>query len=57
MKGLGIPDLHSHHKGDEHIEVYIVVPEKLTAKQKKLLEDFEKEEKSSKRGMFKGMFG
>lgn len=55
MRGLGIPDLHSHHKGDENIEVFIAVPEKLTAKQKKLLEDFEKE--SGKKGMFKGMFG
>ena len=54
MKGLGIPDLHSHHKGDENIEVYIEVPEKLTSKQKKLLEEFEKEEKHSKKGMFKG---
>lgn len=54
MKGLGIPDLHSHHKGDEHIEVFIAVPEKLTAKQKKLLEEFEKE--GGKKGMFKGMF-
>ena len=55
MKGLGIPDLHSHHKGDEHIEVFISVPEKLTAKQKKLLEEFEKE--ADKKGLFKGVFG
>ena len=55
MKGLGIPDLHSHHTGDEHIDVYIVVPEKLTKKQKQLLEEFEKE--SGKKGLFKGVFG
>ncbi|MBI2659807.1 molecular chaperone DnaJ [Candidatus Woesearchaeota archaeon] len=55
MKGIGIPDLHSHHKGDEHIEVYITVPEKLNGKQKKLLEDFEKE--NGKKGLFKGVFG
>ena len=54
MKGLGIPDLHSRHAGDENVEVYITVPEKLTAKQKKLLEDFEKE--SGKKGILKGMF-
>ncbi|MBI2654290.1 molecular chaperone DnaJ [Candidatus Woesearchaeota archaeon] len=55
MKGLGIPDLHSHHAGDEHVEVYITVPEKLTKKQKQLLEDFEEE--GGKKGLFKGMFG
>ncbi|MBI2102103.1 hypothetical protein HYT53_05835 [Candidatus Woesearchaeota archaeon] len=56
MKGLGIPDLHSHHAGDEHVEVYIKVPEKLTKKQKQLLEEFEKENKKDK-GLFKGVFG
>lgn len=55
MKGLGIPDLHNRHVGDENVEVYITVPEKLTAKQKKLLEDFEKE--SGKKGFIKDMFG
>ncbi|MBI2652825.1 molecular chaperone DnaJ [Candidatus Woesearchaeota archaeon] len=50
MKGLGIPELHSHHVGDEHVEVYITVPEKLTKKQKQLLEEFEKE--SGKKGFF-----
>jgi len=54
MKGQGIPDLHSHHVGDENVEVYISVPEKLTAKQKKLLEDFEKE--SGKKGFFSTVF-
>lgn len=54
MKGLGIPDLHSHHKGDEHVEVYITVPERLTAKQKKLLKEFEKE--SYKKGFFNKLF-
>ena len=55
MKGLGIPDLHGHHTGDENIEVYITIPDKLTKKQKKLLEDFEKESKEG--GFLKGMFG
>ena len=52
MRHLGIPDLRSHHVGDENVEVIISVPEKLTKKQKKLLEDFEKENKSSKKGFF-----
>ena len=51
MKGLGVPDLHSHHVGDEKVEVIISVPEKLTKKQKQLLEEFEKESKS-KKGLF-----
>ena len=55
MKGLGIPDLHSHHVGDENVEVYVEVPEKLTSKQKKLLEEFEKENKSKE--FMKGVFG
>jgi len=54
MKGLGIPDLHSHHKGDEIVEVILTVPEKLSKKQKQLLEDFEKESKDEK-GFWKGM--
>ena len=56
MKGLGIPELHSHHHGDEHVEVYISVPEKLTKKQKELLEELEKESKKEK-GFWKGMVG
>ena len=51
MKGLGIPDLHSHHIGDQNVEVIISVPEKLTKKQKKLLEDFDKEI-DTKKGLF-----
>src|SRR3989338_6911282 len=57
MRHLGIPDLHSHHVGDQNVEVYVAVPEKLTKKQKKLLEDFEKEDKSSKKGFLKDVFG
>jgi|TARA_Y100000310_G_scaffold345855_1_gene471484 molecular chaperone DnaJ len=55
MKKQGIPELQGHHVGDEHVEVIISVPEKLTKKQKDLLKEFEKE--SDKKGMFKGMFG
>ena len=51
MRHLGIPDLHSHHVGDENVEVVISVPEKLTKKQKQLLEEFEKESKG-KKGLF-----
>ncbi len=54
MKGLGIPDLHSHHIGNQNVEAYITVPEKLTKKQKQLLEEFEKEK--GEKGIFKGIF-
>ena len=58
MGHLGIPDLHSHHVGDENVEVVVSVPENLTKKQKKLLEDFEKEDKSAKKkGFFGDVFG
>ena len=48
MKHQGIPDIQSHHVGDENVEVIISVPEKLTKKQKKLLEEFEEESKNTK---------
>ena len=56
MRHLGIPDIHGHHAGDENVEVIISVPEKLTKKQKKLLEDFEKENKI-KKGFLEDVFG
>ena len=55
MRNQGIPDLHGSHTGDENVEVVISVPEKLTKKQKKLLEDFEKEDKDTKKGFFKNI--
>lgn len=42
MRGKGIPFLHGSGKGDENVEVIVEVPEKLTAKQKELLQEFEK---------------
>jgi molecular chaperone DnaJ len=54
MKDLGIPYLHDGGKGDELIKVEIDVPKKLNAKQKKLLQDFEKE--FGKKGFLKKVF-
>jgi len=51
MKELGIPYLHDGGKGDELVQVEIAVPTRLTAKQKKLLNDLEKENK--KKGFLK----
>ncbi|HLC50322.1 MAG TPA: molecular chaperone DnaJ [Candidatus Nanoarchaeia archaeon] len=55
MRGQGIPELQTHHTGDQHVQIYIVVPEKLSKKQKKLLEDFDKENK--KKGFLDDVFG
>ena len=55
MKGKGIPYLHGTGSGDEMVEVIIEVPEKLTKKQKELLEEFEKESKH-KKGFFEKIF-
>ncbi len=50
MKDKGIPYLHGDGIGSEKVEVVIDVPEKLSKKQKELLEEFEKENK--KKGLF-----
>lgn len=54
MRGKGIPYLHNHGSGDENIEVVIDVPKSLSKKQKKLLEDFAKEDK---KGFLGKVFG
>lgn len=51
MKGKGLPNVHSGKKGNEFVKVSVQVPTKLSKKQKKLLEDFEKE--SEKKGLFR----
>lgn len=40
LKGKGLPDLRSHHHGDELVQILIEVPRKLTDAQRKLLEDY-----------------
>ena len=52
MKGKGIPVLNSRgRRGDHHVHVVVDVPEKLTARQKELLQEFEAES-GEKRGFF-----
>ena len=55
MKGKGIPFLHGSGSGNENVEVIIEVPDKLSKKQKELLEEFQKETKS-KKGFFNWIF-
>ena len=45
MKGDGIPNINGFGKGSENIRIVVKVPEKLTKKQKELIEEFEKEDK------------
>ncbi|MDO8428455.1 MAG: molecular chaperone DnaJ [Candidatus Diapherotrites archaeon] len=46
MKGQGMKHLNKNEHGDEYVKVNIVVPEKLSTKQKKRLEEFKKEEEN-----------
>jgi len=40
LKGKGIPDLHSRDTGDELVKVDIEIPQRLTAGQRQLMEEF-----------------
>ncbi len=54
MRGKGLPSLHSSSRGDQHVRVVVEVPQKLSSKQKKILEEFEKasEKKTLKQRIF-----
>lgn len=49
MEGLGIKHLRRHGSGDQKVKVVIQVPEKLTKRQRELLEEFAKESGESAR--------
>ena len=55
MKGKGIPYLHGSGVGNENVEVIIEVPEKLSKKQRELLQEFEQESRN-KKGFFGKIF-
>jgi molecular chaperone DnaJ len=54
MKGKGIPSLHGYGTGSQNVRVIVQVPERLSARQKELLKEFDKEGK--KKGFFKRVF-
>lgn len=54
LSGEGLPGLRNESRGDHYIKVGIFVPRRLSKKQKKLLEEFEKEDKSFLGRMKKG---
>jgi len=40
LREKGIPDLHSHRKGDELIKIFVKIPTSITPEQRKLIEEF-----------------
>ncbi|MEA1960341.1 MAG: molecular chaperone DnaJ [Bacillota bacterium] len=57
VKGKGIPHLNSHRTGDLKVIIQVSIPDKLTQRQKELLESFyedvdDKEDKEGKKGLF-----
>jgi len=40
LRGKGIPHLNGYQRGDQHVRITVEVPEKLSRKQKDLLEQF-----------------
>ncbi|MFH1443346.1 MAG: molecular chaperone DnaJ [Candidatus Micrarchaeota archaeon] len=55
LHGKGVYDLRTRETGDEYVRVNIIVPEKLSKRQRELLEEFEKENKKE-RGFFGKIF-
>ena len=55
MRGKGMPELRGPEKGDQMVRVHIVVPEKLSKREKELIKELD-EEKPQK-GFFKKIFG
>jgi molecular chaperone DnaJ len=57
LKGLGVPDIRGFGTGDQIIEISIIIPEKLTERQKELLIEFASLEKEKDEGsIFKRFF-
>jgi molecular chaperone DnaJ len=56
LHGKGIFDLHTESNGDQYVKIGIDVPERLSKRQRELLEEFEKENKESKKGFFGKFF-
>jgi molecular chaperone DnaJ len=56
LKGLGVPHLNSHGVGDQLIRINIHVPQKLSSKQKELLEEYarisDEKNEMEKEGLF-----
>jgi molecular chaperone DnaJ len=55
LRGEGMPNVHTGHKGDQMVRVIVSIPKKLSGKQKELLKEFVREENSP--GLFERLFG
>ncbi|MBI2136265.1 molecular chaperone DnaJ [Candidatus Woesearchaeota archaeon] len=56
MKGKGIPALQGYGTGNENVHVTVEVPDKLSSKQKELLEELNKTFSEKKGGFFRRIF-
>lgn len=57
MKGMGVPHLQGHGKGDQLVRVVVHVPAKISRRQEELLREFEEiESKNEKKGFFSKFF-
>jgi DnaJ homolog subfamily A member 3 len=50
LRGKGVKDVNSIHKGDQYIHLKLTVPKKISPRQKELLLEFEKEGSSTEGG-------
>ena len=48
LRGKGVEDLHSYHKGDMYVILNVVIPNKITKEQKKLFEQLSKTDLETK---------
>jgi molecular chaperone DnaJ len=56
IKKRGLPSPRNHRPGDQHVQVYVEVPRKLTARQRELLQEYAKTEDSDATPERKGFF-
>lgn len=52
LRGKGMPDMRSRQRGDEIVQIRIVIPQKITSRQREILQEFEAEgKKNTRRGV------
>ncbi len=56
MKKKGLPSSRNHRPGDQHVQIYVEVPRKLTARQRELLQEFARTEDAEATPERKGFF-
>lgn len=50
LRGKGVPNVHGRGQGDQHIQVKVITPQKLSSKQKELLKEFDEIGTKDKQG-------